>query len=102
MADVNNIVITGTIFDNPKFYSIRESTLTVVTFSLSCNRTNKNFDPKFTFTVTATLKKPELKHIFRGTRVAVTGYISNTIDEGIEKTIIHGREILPMPVELKR
>jgi len=99
MADVNNIVITGTIFDNPKFYSIKGSTLTVVYFTLACNRGAKKLDPGYMFNVTATLKKTELSSISRGARVCVTGYIRNSTDDGIEKTVIHSQEIISLPID---
>lgn len=99
MADVNNIVITGTIFDTPRFFSIKESTLTVVYFTLACHKGAKRFDPKYMFNVTATMKRGDLKYVSKGARVAIMGGISNSTDDGIEKTIIQGREILPLPVD---
>lgn len=101
MADVNNIVITGTIFDKPRFFGIASSSLTVVYFTLACNKGTKKFDPKYMFGVSATMKKHELQYICKGARLAVTGHIANNTDEGIEKTIIHGREIIPLPVEIR-
>ena len=99
MADVNTCVISGTIFDNPKFFSIKASTLTVVYFTLSCNRGVKKFDPGYMFSVVATLKKLELSSISRGARVCVTGFLKNSTDDGIEKSVINAREIVPLPVD---
>lgn len=99
MADVNTCVISGTIFDSPRFFSIKASTLTVVYFTLSCNRGVKKFDPNYMFNVTATLKKNEISFVSRGARVCVTGVLKNSTDEGIEKTVIHCREVIPLPVD---
>lgn len=98
-SDVNSIVITGTIFDNPKFFGIKASTLTVAHFTLSCNKGVKRFDPKYMFSVVATLKRGELKFITKGARVACTGHITKMDDEGMEKVVVHCRELLPFPID---
>jgi hypothetical protein len=99
MADVNTNVISGTIFDNPKFFSIKGSTLTVVYFTLACNRGVKKLDPGYMFNVTATLKRTELSFVSRGARVCVTGYLRNSTDDGIEKAVIHSNELISLPID---
>lgn len=98
-ADVNNITITGTIFDTPKFYAIPQSQLVVCDFTLACNRGVKKFDPRHMFSVNGTLKKANIQYISRGARVAITGFILNVIDQGIEKTVITCRELIPLPID---
>ena len=102
MMDVNNIVISGIIVDSPKFVTIKESTKVVATFRINCDRSPKSFDPSFTFNVTSVIGRLDISKILRGARVMIVGYISNTVEEGIEKTVIHGRELLPFPHITKR